>query len=221
MVSTSLDPSTVEQGTDATVTVAAFGLAPSTEVSYQVSAPAPLTASPGQGTLTVPGGENAKAEVTIGTAQAEPGSYPITVTTVAGRKSVSADYTLTVRAPFALPGSLRDRITDVTVNADPYAGVGLGKENLTDNNPDTGWAAPTDNDGPWAVLTLDDSATVNRYAVTIAAGYAAFYPLTAVTLQGSTDGTDYTTLDTRTDLSFTAADPTQVFTVADPGSYRF
>ena len=59
---------------------------------------------------------------------------------------------------------------------------------------------------------------IGSYAIT---GAEASWSPSAWTLQGSNDGTTFTTVDTETGQSFTTANQTKSYTVASPGSVAF
>jgi hypothetical protein len=79
-------------------------------------------------------------------------------------------------------------------------------------------------------VTLVGSTPCLQYELTGPTVRAGMYTLTSSTtaddpagwiLKGSNDGTDWTTLDTRTNEKFTWRTQTRAFTIANPGSYRY
>lgn len=113
-----------------------------------------------------------------------------------------------------LPSSLRDRVTDVAVNGEPIAGE--GGDNLNDGDPGTKWLVDTPTS--WAQYTLDGPAEVTGYALTSANDAPERDPRDW-TLQGSADGTTWTTVDTQTGQTFGERFQTKVYRVANPASF--
>ncbi|MEU6367870.1 GH92 family glycosyl hydrolase [Streptomyces sp. NPDC046931] len=114
-----------------------------------------------------------------------------------------------------IPGNVTDEVTDVRAGAE-NAGAGEVKENLIDGEPGTKWLtfAPTG----WVEFDLDAPVKVVTYALTSANDYAERDPADW-TLQGSTDGKDWKTLDTRTGESFDERFQTKSYDLADPAEY--
>ncbi|MET0415967.1 MAG: discoidin domain-containing protein, partial [Actinoplanes sp.] len=113
-----------------------------------------------------------------------------------------------------MPGSLRGHVTAITVNAQPNNNA--GGNNLNDGDAATKWLVDTPTS--WAQYTLDAPAAVVKYALTSANDAPERDP-SDWTLQGSTDGTTWTTVDTRSGQSFDERFQTRVYDVADPGSF--
>ncbi|MFJ5530676.1 GH92 family glycosyl hydrolase [Streptomyces sp. NPDC093261] len=114
-----------------------------------------------------------------------------------------------------IPGNVTDEVTDVRASAE-NAGAGEVKENLIDGEPGTKWLtfAPTG----WVEFDLDAPVKVVTYALTSANDYAERDPADW-TLQGSTDGKDWKTLDTRTGESFDQRFQTRSYDLAEPAEY--
>ncbi|RSM53875.1 alpha-mannosidase, partial [Actinoplanes sp. ATCC 53533] len=131
-----------------------------------------------------------------------------TVDAAAGSDGVDGNLTV------GMPGSLRGHVTAVAVNAEPISNEGGG--NLNDGDPATKWLVDTPTS--WAQYTLDAPAEVIKYALTSANDAPERDPRDW-TLQGSADGTTWTTVDTQTGQAFTARFQTKTYTVADPASF--
>ncbi|MEV6022031.1 GH92 family glycosyl hydrolase [Streptomyces sp. NPDC052036] len=114
-----------------------------------------------------------------------------------------------------IPGNVTDEVTDVRASAE-NSGAGEVKENLIDGEPGTKWLtfAPSG----WVEFDLDAPAKVVTYALTSANDYAERDPADW-TLQGSTDGKDWKTLDTRTGESFDQRFQTKSYDLAEPAEY--
>ncbi|WP_438841159.1 GH92 family glycosyl hydrolase [Actinoplanes auranticolor] len=131
-----------------------------------------------------------------------------TVDTAAGSGGV--DGTVIV----GMPGSLRAHVTGIAVNAEPNSNE--GRNNLNDGDSATKWLVDTPTS--WAQYTLDAPAEVIKYALTSANDAPERDPRDW-TLQGSTDGSTWTTVDTQTGQTFAERFQTKTYTVADPGSF--
>ncbi|QKW09879.1 glycoside hydrolase family 92 protein [Streptomyces sp. NA04227] len=115
-----------------------------------------------------------------------------------------------------LPGDVSDKVAEVRASDENTAG-GETKENLLDGAPGTKWLTlkPTG----WIEYTLEEPAEITTYALTSANDFAERDP-SDFTLQGSTDGKDWKTLDTRTGEKFEQRFQTRKFELAEPASYR-
>ncbi|RZU49302.1 putative alpha-1,2-mannosidase [Krasilnikovia cinnamomea] len=113
-----------------------------------------------------------------------------------------------------LPGSLREHVTGIAVNAEPNPDE--NGANLNDADPATKWLVDTPTS--WARYTLDSPARVVRYALTSANDAPERDPRDW-TVEGSADGTTWTTVDTRTGQSFDQRFQTHTYEVATPGSF--
>jgi predicted alpha-1,2-mannosidase len=97
-----------------------------------------------------------------------------------------------------IPGNVTDHVTDVRASAENTGG-GEVKENLVDGEPGTKWLAFQSTG--WAEFDLDKPVKAVTYALTSANDAAERDPKDW-TLQGSADGKDWKTLDTRAGESF-------------------
>ncbi|WP_433367488.1 GH92 family glycosyl hydrolase [Actinoplanes sp. CA-142083] len=113
-----------------------------------------------------------------------------------------------------MPGSLRAHVTAIAVNAQPNAGE--NGNNLNDGDAATKWLVDTS--PSWAQYTLDAPATVVKYALTSANDAPERDPRDW-TLQGSADGTTWTTVDTRAGETFGERFQTKVYDVATPAEF--
>ncbi|MFE7270108.1 GH92 family glycosyl hydrolase [Streptomyces sp. NPDC057623] len=115
-----------------------------------------------------------------------------------------------------IPGNVTDHVTDVRASGE-NSGGGEVKENLADGEPSSKWLvfAPTG----WAEFDLDKPERVTKYALTSANDYAERDPRDW-TLQGSTDGKDWKTLDTRSGETFAERFQTKTYDLAEPAEYR-
>ncbi|MGK5678307.1 GH92 family glycosyl hydrolase [Actinoplanes sp. URMC 104] len=114
-----------------------------------------------------------------------------------------------------MPGSLRSRVTAIAVNAEPNANE--NGANLNDGDPATKWLVDTP--ASWAQYTLDAPERVVRYALTSANDAPERDPRDW-TLEGSADGTAWTTVDTRTGETFGERFQTKTYEVASPASFK-
>ncbi|MET9254896.1 GH92 family glycosyl hydrolase [Streptomyces sp. NPDC003717] len=115
-----------------------------------------------------------------------------------------------------IPGNVTDRVTAVRASAENTDG-GEVKENLTDGEPGTKWLAFAKTG--WIEYDLDAPVKVARYALTSANDHAERDPADFV-LQGSADGQDWHTLDTRTGETFGERLQTRTYDLAEPAEYR-
>ncbi len=115
-----------------------------------------------------------------------------------------------------IPGNVTDHVTDVRASAE-NTGAGEVKENLVDGEPGTKWLAfePTG----WVEFDLDKPIKLMTYALTSANDYDERDPKDW-TLQGSTDGKDWETVDTRTGETFSERFQTKSYDLAQPAEYR-
>jgi predicted alpha-1,2-mannosidase len=115
-----------------------------------------------------------------------------------------------------LPGSIKDKITAVTANSDNPPDETAPK--AADEDPNTKWLAfsPTG----WLQYQLSDDVTVKKYALTSANDSPGRDPAD-FQLQGSENGTDWTTVDSRTGQDFAHRFTSHVYDVATPGAYRY
>ncbi|MFL6073275.1 MAG: glycoside hydrolase domain-containing protein, partial [Mycobacteriales bacterium] len=110
------------------------------------------------------------------------------------RKADGVDGSLTT----GIPGSIMDNVVGITASAENTGG-GEVKENLIDGDPMTKWLAfaPTG----WVQLALNKPIAAVDYVLTSANDHPQRDPRDW-TLQGSTDGQNWTVLDTRTGETF-------------------
>ncbi|MEU1303085.1 GH92 family glycosyl hydrolase [Streptomyces shenzhenensis] len=115
-----------------------------------------------------------------------------------------------------IPGNVTDHVTEVRASAENTGG-GEVKENLIDGEPSTKWLAfqPTG----WAEFDLDKPVRLVTYALTSANDYAERDPKDW-TLQGSTDGKEWKTLDTRSGETFAERFRTKSYDLAEPAEYQ-
>lgn len=115
-----------------------------------------------------------------------------------------------------IPGNVTDHVTEVRASAENTGG-GEVKENLVDGEPSTKWLAfqPTG----WVEFDLDKPVKLVTYALTSANDYAERDPKDW-TLEGSTDGKDWKTLDTRSGETFPERFKTKSYDLAEPAEYQ-
>ncbi|MDT9695131.1 GH92 family glycosyl hydrolase [Streptomyces sp. P17] len=115
-----------------------------------------------------------------------------------------------------IPGNVTDHVTDVRANGE-NSGAGEVKENLVDGEPSSKWLVfqPTG----WVEFDLDKPVKVAKYALTSANDFAERDPRDWI-LKGSTDGTDWTTLDTRSGETFAERFQTKTYDIAEPAEYQ-
>ncbi|MFJ8629296.1 GH92 family glycosyl hydrolase [Streptomyces sp. NPDC093568] len=115
-----------------------------------------------------------------------------------------------------IPGNVTDQVTDVRASGE-NTGAREVKENLVDVEPSTKWLtfAPTG----WVEFDLATPVKVVTYALTSANDHDERNPQDW-TLKGSTDGENWTTLDTRTGESFSEPFQTKTYEIANPAEYR-
>lgn len=121
-----------------------------------------------------------------------------------------------VTGTFNTGGSLLGSVIDVAASAENAPGEVA--TNLADANPDTKWLAfdPTG----WVSYELASPATAVRYSLTSANDAEERDPKD-FRLEGSSDGTTWTTLDTRAGIDFPDRFATLTFDVTSPAAYRF
>lgn len=115
-----------------------------------------------------------------------------------------------------IPGNVTEHVTDVAASGE-NSGSGEVKENLVDVEPGTKWLtfAPTG----WVEFELDAPVKLVTYALTSANDHDERDPVDW-TFQGSTDGKDWKTLDTRTGESFGERFQTKSYDLAEPAEYQ-
>ncbi|WP_317445967.1 GH92 family glycosyl hydrolase [Streptomyces collinus] len=115
-----------------------------------------------------------------------------------------------------IPGNVTDHVTEVRASGE-NSGAGEVKENLADGEPGTKWLTfqPTG----WVEFDLDKPVKLVTYALTSANDYDERDPRDW-TLQGSTDGKDWKTLDSRSGESFAERFQTKSYDLAEPAEYQ-
>ncbi|WP_333774235.1 GH92 family glycosyl hydrolase [Streptomyces sp. IBSBF 3136] len=115
-----------------------------------------------------------------------------------------------------IPGNVTDHVTEVRASGE-NTGAGEVKENLADGEPGTKWLTfqPTG----WVEFDLDKPVELVTYALTSANDYAERDPRDW-TLQGSTDGKDWKTLDSRSGESFPERFQTKSYDLVEPAEYQ-
>ncbi|MET9802463.1 GH92 family glycosyl hydrolase [Streptomyces sp. NPDC006368] len=114
-----------------------------------------------------------------------------------------------------IPGNVTEKVTDLRASGENTAS-GETKENLVDLQPGTKWLtfSPT----AWVEFDLDEPVTVVTYALTSANDAAGRDPKDW-TLQGSTDGKEWTVLDTREGQVFEKRFETKTYDVHQATGY--
>jgi predicted alpha-1,2-mannosidase len=130
-----------------------------------------------------------------------------------GWGSAAADAPASLSSASSGPTMLQD-----AASAGPGTTTGSDGTDVSTLFDDTSATQVTfDSATPWVQYDLAQPAKVAYYTLT--SGTAAGDPA-AWTLQGSNDGTQWTTLDTRSGQTFTDRQETEDFAVAHPGDYR-
>ncbi|ELS57288.1 GH92 family glycosyl hydrolase [Streptomyces viridochromogenes] len=115
-----------------------------------------------------------------------------------------------------IPGNVTDHVTDVRASGENTGG-GEVKENLVDGEPSSKWLVFTPTG--WLEFDLDKPMRIAKYALTSANDHAERDPRDW-TLKGSTNGTDWKTLDTRTGEAFTERFQTKTYDITEPAEYQ-
>ncbi|WP_199923171.1 GH92 family glycosyl hydrolase [Streptomyces sp. NRRL S-813] len=115
-----------------------------------------------------------------------------------------------------IPGNVDDHVTDLRASGE-NTGAGEVKENLVDGESGTKWLTfePTG----WVEFDFDKPIKITRYALTSANDYAERDPKDW-TLQASTDGKAWKTVDTRSGESFAQRFQTKTYDLAEPAEYQ-
>src|SRR4051812_30963690 len=115
-----------------------------------------------------------------------------------------------------LPGNVTDTVVSVRASGENEGG-GEVKENLVDGSDQTKWLVfdPTG----WAAVELAQPVKVVQYALTSANDAPGRDPRDWK-LEGSQDGTSWTTLDTRTGQDFSARFQTREYSFSNDVAYR-
>jgi predicted alpha-1,2-mannosidase len=120
------------------------------------------------------------------------------------------------QADQGLAHNIRERITEVTASADNPPGE--AKAQIFDGDKGTKWL--TFATTGWVQAKLAAPLTVSAYALTSANDVPERDPKDWQ-LQGSTDGSTWTTLDSQTGQTFTTRGQTREFTVARPQAFAY
>ncbi|MEV7124457.1 GH92 family glycosyl hydrolase [Streptomyces sp. NPDC093260] len=115
-----------------------------------------------------------------------------------------------------IPGNVDDHVTDLRASSENTGG-GEVKENLVDGESGTKWL--TFESTGWVEFDLDAPVKITRYALTSANDYAERDPRDW-TLQGSADGKDWKSVDSRTGESFAERFQTKTYDLAAPAEYQ-
>ncbi|MGI5458810.1 GH92 family glycosyl hydrolase [Streptomyces sp. CA-249302] len=115
-----------------------------------------------------------------------------------------------------IPGNVNDHITDLRASSENTGG-GEVKENLVDGEAGTKWLTfePTG----WVEFDLDKPMKIVTYAITSANDFDERDPKDW-TLQGSTDGKDWKTVDSRSGETFSERFQTKSYDLAAPAEYQ-
>ncbi|MCK2241997.1 MULTISPECIES: GH92 family glycosyl hydrolase [unclassified Crossiella] len=116
----------------------------------------------------------------------------------------------------SIPGSVNDKITATAASAENTVG-GEVRDNLFDGSLASKWLA-FERTG-WVSLTLSEAVAVQKYAISSANDAAERDPKDW-TLKGSTDGVNWTTVDSRTGESFAKRHETKTFTLTNTVPYQ-
>ncbi|WP_329362115.1 GH92 family glycosyl hydrolase [Streptomyces sp. NBC_00669] len=115
-----------------------------------------------------------------------------------------------------LAGSIKDKIAKVTASSDNPPDETAGK--AADEDPNTKWL--TFATTGWLQYELSGDVTVKKYALTSANDSPDRDPKD-FELQGSADGSTWTTVDTESGQKFANRFSSDIFDVAHPGAYRY
>jgi predicted alpha-1,2-mannosidase len=113
-------------------------------------------------------------------------------------------------------GSIKDKIAEVTTSGDNPPNETAQK--AADEDPNTKWL--TFASTGWLQYRLSEDVTVKKYALTSANDFPDRDPKDFA-LQGSSDGSTWTTVDSRTGQTFAKRFSSHVYDVANPGAYRY
>jgi hypothetical protein len=121
--------------------------------------------------------------------------------------------------PFTQSVHAMDDVRVITASAEPNAGIGQGKEKVNDGLATTKWTINTQAGS--ITYKLPVGVRIQRYTLTVPAGNPNNNPKTW-TLQGSNNGSSFTTIHTVTGNTWTAGDyESQEFTVTSPNFYLY
>jgi len=201
------------QSAEAPLTVSSFTDEPTTLTFATQDGPDGISVTPSSGTIEVAGygRQTTPLQVSVDASVAR-GTYSVPIV-VRAADGATAQVAVGVRVRTA--GDLVGDIVEVTASNE-NTGSGEVAKNLTDDDPDTKWLAFARSG--WAAYRLGEARTAVRYALTSANDTPSRDPRD-FRLEGSNDGTTWTTLDTRTGITFDERFQLRTFDVADPGSY--
>ncbi|MFF5289025.1 GH92 family glycosyl hydrolase [Paractinoplanes globisporus] len=130
--------------------------------------------------------------------------------------TADADIPPSLTTGTAAPARLTDKATGGTLTVSGENGPNEGRAALTDDTSLTKWLTFANT----ATITdqLSSAAAVKQYTLTSADDFATRDPKNW-TLQGSNDGTTWTTIDTRSNVDFADRRQTRPFTVTGSASY--
>lgn len=112
-----------------------------------------------------------------------------------------------------------DSVRIITASAEPNAGIGEGKEKVNDDLATTKWTINTQ--AGWITYKLAIGVRVTSYSLTVPEGNPNNNP-DDWTLQGSNNGSSWTTIHTVTGNTWPIGDyEEQTFTVTSPSSYLY
>ena len=115
-----------------------------------------------------------------------------------------------------LPGSFKDKIAEVTASSDNPPNETAPK--AADEDPNTKWL--TFATTGWLQYRMTEDVTVKKYALTSANDSPDRDPKDFA-LQGSADGSSWTTLDSRSGQTFSDRFRSNVYDIANPAAYRY
>jgi predicted alpha-1,2-mannosidase len=130
----------------------------------------------------------------------------------------AADIPGSITTGNATPQPLVDRATGGTLTASGENAPNEGKGNLVDDTSLTKWLTAQGTATLEYQFAGNSPATVRQYTLTSANDFAERDP-SSWTLQGSTDGANWVTVDARSNLDFSDRRQTRAFVVANPAAY--
>lgn len=118
-------------------------------------------------------------------------------------------------------GTFQSHVTAVSGSTPNPGNEGVDK--IADNNSSSKWFAgvtPSAGSPLWAVYNLDSALTVNKYSLTSGNDEPSRDPK-AWQVLGSSNGTDWTVVDSQSGQSFADRKVTNTYTASNPGSYLY
>ena len=116
-----------------------------------------------------------------------------------------------------IPGNVSDKVEKATANGE-YAESGEVADNLWDGTVNSKWLVFATTG--WVTYKFPAAQNIKKYALSSANDSPERDPKNW-TVQGSTNGTDWTVLDTRTGETFSERFQTKTYDVTTPGSYSW